>query len=716
MSTLDQLADELSLLRTELEALTIPSFEVGALSDADPDAGTATLTFDGIELEGVIVPSGYVPEAGHVVPFIMNGLSPVVMAPVGPPASASPDAPTGLSAVGTVAGVLVQWTGNTDANVRHNLGYYEVQWDDNNTFTSSESLTTPATTAVLQDLTPGVTVYVRVRAVNYAGTASAWSTTVDADPVEVDASIIAAGTITATEIADNAISTPKLAAGAVTAAKITAGTITGNEIAATTITGGKIAAGTISATNIAAGTITAVELAALTLTSGKYIRSTSYVAGTAGWNIDADGTADLNDVTVRGRLVASTIEADTSVNLVPNGTFDVNATGWSATTNCSIARVTSTPSPQSGAGSLKITPTGAGDVVVRSTTGTGGIPIEPNTAYEIRRYVRSQTATHRATRCTPLWYDSGGTIIASPNADIATAIDNSSGWTKADPGVSLSPPNAAFMAIELKVLNTGGASEWHAVDEVTVFKGSRFDGGLLVVPRLVIADSYDDTSRRIDFRAAGDAMNMYTGETDETGPAYIRTSLSGSGSTAQLALDINAPFSVGGATTPMISLRSPSIDGTSWPAFVNFSDTEISTDAGASYATKETAYGTFASWTGSVTNPTGRAWVGHFVRIGKHVTGWITGSFPGAMTAGSGAYTFALPFAVDTAVTPVTSVIGEWIAEATAGGTTYAGSLRAQTSTTARLTLAGGGSVTAAAPFVPVTGSAYSLHFDYIAA
>ncbi len=57
---------------------------------------------------------------------------------------------------------------------------------------------------------------------------------------------ILAGTIGTTQIADDAITTPKLVAFAVTAAKIAAGTITANEIAAGTITTNLLAAGAIS--------------------------------------------------------------------------------------------------------------------------------------------------------------------------------------------------------------------------------------------------------------------------------------------------------------------------------------------------------------------------------------------------------------------------------------------------------------------------------------
>lgn len=80
---------------------------------------------------------------------------------------------------------------------------------------------------------------------------------------------IAADAITAEHVAANAITTDNIVAGAVTGAKIAASTITANNIAANTITAAKIASGTITATQIASGTITATQLASNSVTAVK---------------------------------------------------------------------------------------------------------------------------------------------------------------------------------------------------------------------------------------------------------------------------------------------------------------------------------------------------------------------------------------------------------------------------------------------------------------
>lgn len=138
--------------------------------------------------------------------------------------------------------------------------------------------------------------------------------------VATDGGDITTGTVTADAIA----------AGTITAAEISAGTITATEIAANTITANEIASGTITAGLIAAGAIGADQLAAVYIGVGKYIRSTSYSAGVSGWSIDADGSAEFNDVTVRGSLIGDVTVID------GNGSITIDADNWPSTTDPTI--------------------------------------------------------------------------------------------------------------------------------------------------------------------------------------------------------------------------------------------------------------------------------------------------------------------------------------------------------------------------------------------
>jgi hypothetical protein len=71
---------------------------------------------------------------------------------------------------------------------------------------------------------------------------------------------------------------------------------------------------------LTAGVIKAVYLQALALEVGQYIESSGYVAGSAGWHIDAGGTAEFRDVTVRGTLTADTVASDGTTNKsIPKG-------------------------------------------------------------------------------------------------------------------------------------------------------------------------------------------------------------------------------------------------------------------------------------------------------------------------------------------------------------------------------------------------------------
>lgn len=78
----------------------------------------------------------------------------------------------------------------------------------------------------------------------------------------------------ATDIQDDAISTPKLTANAVTAQKIAALAVVAEKIAAMAVTAEKIAVGAVSADKIAANAVTAEKIAALAITAAKIAANT----------------------------------------------------------------------------------------------------------------------------------------------------------------------------------------------------------------------------------------------------------------------------------------------------------------------------------------------------------------------------------------------------------------------------------------------------------
>ncbi|ARD65013.1 Gp37-like protein [Eubacterium limosum] len=76
------------------------------------------------------------------------------------------------------------------------------------------------------------------------------------------------GTVTATQIAANAIVAGKIAANAVTASTIVAGAVTLDKLAANSVNASKIVAGSITAAQLAANTITGDKIAATTIAAG----------------------------------------------------------------------------------------------------------------------------------------------------------------------------------------------------------------------------------------------------------------------------------------------------------------------------------------------------------------------------------------------------------------------------------------------------------------
>lgn len=120
------------------------------------------------------------------------------------------------------------------------------------------------------------------------------------------------GQITETQISNNAISTPKLAAGAVTTAKIEAGAVTADQIAANAVTAGKIAANAVTAGSIAADAVTAGTIAAGAITASKLSA-----------NAIAVGTAAIENGAITNAMIA-TLSADKIVT----GSMDAARIGF----------------------------------------------------------------------------------------------------------------------------------------------------------------------------------------------------------------------------------------------------------------------------------------------------------------------------------------------------------------------------------------------------
>jgi hypothetical protein len=117
----------------------------------------------------------------------------------------------------------------------------------------------------------GATVFLTTDNKLYRSTGSSWTAAVPTSDL--------LGQITETQIADNAISTPKLQANAVTAAKIAAEAVTSDKIAANAVTAGKIAAGAVSTDQLAANAVTAAKIAAGAVSASKLAVAQIFIEG-----------------------------------------------------------------------------------------------------------------------------------------------------------------------------------------------------------------------------------------------------------------------------------------------------------------------------------------------------------------------------------------------------------------------------------------------------
>lgn len=144
----------------------------------------------------------------------------------------------------------------------------------------------------------------------------------------VTAGIIAAGAVSTSELAADAITSDKIAAGAIVAESIAADAVTSAKIGTDQVTANKIAASSIITSKIATGAVTAAkisvsELSAISadlgtisvdsahiddaaITSAKIassIQSNNYSAGSAGWKIQKNGSAEFNGVVISRQLL-----------------------------------------------------------------------------------------------------------------------------------------------------------------------------------------------------------------------------------------------------------------------------------------------------------------------------------------------------------------------------------------------------------------------------
>lgn len=190
------------------------------------------------------------------------------------------------------------------------------------------------------------------------------------------------------------------------------------------------------------------------------------------------GTAD--DENHRIELHASLVGGGTPTQLLSNGGFATNTTGWTATTtNFTTAGLTRQTADWTGHASGYAQLTGIKDanatertLSAATATGTNGIAVDPSTAYALGAFLKaSDTTTTGGFRLRILWYKSNGNasdVTVSSASDLVTIANGEEDTLYLN---ATSPSDAAYAAVQVEaVTSTSG-------DTVTFY----FDGVVFTV-------------------------------------------------------------------------------------------------------------------------------------------------------------------------------------------------------------------------------------------
>jgi hypothetical protein len=177
------------------------------------------------------------------------------------------------------------------------------------------------------------------------------------------------------------------------------------------------------------------------------------------------------------------VSVSTRTNLIVNGSFETNVTGW-AGTNCTVAQ--SAAAFVYGSKSMALTASAAAAFSVSTASGTSGMPVTANTSYALQIQSKA-AATARTVTASINWYTAAGALISSWTGLGAT--DATTGFTQASL-VTTSPATAAFASVTI-AYNTAATSEVHYVDavfmEAAATVNTYFDGASINANSVVYA-------------------------------------------------------------------------------------------------------------------------------------------------------------------------------------------------------------------------------------
>ena len=229
----------------------------------------------------------------------------------------APAIPTSVTIVGDYNQVTATWSAATEKD-------YKESWVYQNTTGTTPNLD-PAisvpfrkvtgNTVTVSGLAPSTTYYVWVRNVDFSDNRSAFSSA---------GTFTTTAGITSTEIADNAVTTPKIDGSAVTDVKIATNAVTSDKINALAVTAAKVAAQAIETAKIADAAVEAGKIAANAVTTDKINALAVTAAKVAASAIETSKIADLAVET--GKLAnAAATEAKIATNAITETKISDNA-------------------------------------------------------------------------------------------------------------------------------------------------------------------------------------------------------------------------------------------------------------------------------------------------------------------------------------------------------------------------------------------------------
>lgn len=150
--------------------------------------------------------------------------------------------------------------------------------------------------------------------------------------------------------------------------------------------------------------------------------------------------------------------------------FETSVANWTSYANATIAQTTAQAAD--GTNSMSLTSVAAGDMGAVLSGSTGPKAVTPGDVITALASFRSAVSA-RSVKVGIGWYDVSNVIIGTTVFG-STVADTTTGWVQASV-TATAPPLATKARITVVVLATGGASEVHYVDKLSLRRGSTTD-------------------------------------------------------------------------------------------------------------------------------------------------------------------------------------------------------------------------------------------------